>query len=117
MTTESTPAKVRLSDRLGPADEARPLVARLRARLAGSICNADGTYTVGNCQPDALCHEAAAEIERLRAALEVSQAATEAAVSKAQWQAVTNKELNKLQDEVRKLRAAAIKRLNDEFGA
>ena len=69
MATGSTPAKVRLSDQLGPADEAQPLVARLRARLAGSICNADGTYTVGNCPPDALSQEAADEIERLRATL------------------------------------------------
>ena len=43
------------------------LIERLRARTAGPKCNADGTYTVGNCPPDALCREAAAEIERLRA--------------------------------------------------
>jgi hypothetical protein len=36
----------------------------------------------------------AAEIDRLRAALEVSQAATDAAVNKAQWQARTNAELD-----------------------
>ena len=66
MTTEITPAKVRLSDQLGHASEAQPLVDRLRARLAGSICNADGTYTVGNCPPDALSQEAADEIERLQ---------------------------------------------------
>ena len=42
------------------------LIERLRARTAGPKCNADGTYTVGNCPPDALCREAAAEIERLR---------------------------------------------------
>ena len=47
------------------ANEALPLVGRLRARLAGSICNPDGTYTVGNCPPDALSQEAADEIERL----------------------------------------------------
>ena len=43
------------------------LIERLRARTAGPKCNADGTYTVGNCPPDALCREAAAEIERLLA--------------------------------------------------
>jgi HAMP domain-containing protein len=64
-----------------------------------------------------VCDEAADEIERLRAALEVSQAATNAAVNKAQWQARTNAELNALQDEVRRFRAEAIRRLNDEFGA
>ena len=46
-----------------------PLIERLRAGLSSPPCNADGTYTVGNCPPDALCREAAAEIERLRTAL------------------------------------------------
>jgi hypothetical protein len=59
--------------------EAPTLVERLRARFAAPACNADGTYTVGNCPPDALCQEAATELERLRAALEVSQAAIDAA--------------------------------------
>ena len=58
-----------------------------------------------------------AEIQRLRAALEVSQAATNAAISKAQFQASTNAELNALHDQVRRLKAEACRRLNDEFGA
>lgn len=57
--------------------------------------------------------DATAEIERLRAALEVSQAATNAAVSKAQFQASTNTELNALHDTVRRLRAELCKMLND----
>ncbi len=60
---------------------------------------------------------AQAEIGRLRAMLEVSQAATAEAVSKAQWQARTNAELNALHAEVRRLKADACRRLNDEFGA
>lgn len=48
-----------------------------------------------------------AEIERLRAALDVSQAATAAAVSTAQWQARTNAELNALGAEVCRLQADA----------
>ena len=44
-----------------------PLIERLRAGLSSPPCNADGTYTVGNCSPDVLMFEAAAEIERLRA--------------------------------------------------
>lgn len=36
------------------------------------------------------------ELDALRARVEVSEAASEAAVSKAQWQAVTNAELNEL---------------------
>ena len=46
-----------------------PLIERLRAGLSSPPCNADGTYTVGNCSPDVLMFEAAAEIERLRTAL------------------------------------------------
>lgn len=42
-----------------------PLIERLRAGLSSPPCNADGTYTVGNCSPDVLMFEAAAEIERL----------------------------------------------------
>ena len=59
----------------------------------------------------------AAEIQRLRAALEVSQAATNAAVNKAQFQASTNAELNALHDQVRRLKAEACRRFNDDFGA
>ena len=61
--------------------------------------------------------DAEGEIERLRAALAVSESATAAAVRTAQWQASTNKELNDLQDKVRRLQADACRRLNDEFGA
>ena len=44
-----------------------PLIERLRAGLSSPPCNADGTYTVGNCSPDVLMFEAAAEIGRLQA--------------------------------------------------
>lgn len=91
-----------------------------------TLCVIDGKQC--RCQPDegAPCTagtpaqvQAAlnAELMHLRAALEVSQAATAAAVSKAQWQARTNAELNALDSEVRRLRAEACRRLNDEFGA
>ena len=60
--------------------------------------------------------DAANEIERLRAALEVSQAATAAAVNTAQWQARTNTELNALDAEVRRLRANVCRQMNEEFG-
>ena len=59
-------------------------------------------------------HEAARAIEQLRAALEVSQSATNAAVSKAQFQASTNAELNALHDQVRKLKALACAKFNDD---
>lgn len=58
-----------------------------------------------------------AEIGRLRAALEVLQAATNAAVSKARFQASTNAELNALHDQVRKLKALACAKFNDEQDA
>jgi hypothetical protein len=80
----------------------RPLLERLRD------VQRDGMTFAG---------EAADEIERLRAALEVSEAATAGAIRAAQWQARTNAELNRLQDEVRRLRSEACRRLNDEFGA
>lgn len=47
-----------------------------------------------------------AEIERLHAQFEVAEAARFAAVSKAQWQAVTNRELNERADETARLHAA-----------
>jgi hypothetical protein len=80
---------------------------KLRAACGHDSRSVDGCT---NC-------EAADEIDRLRAALEVSQAATRAAVSKAQFQASTNAELNALHDQVRRLKADACSRLNDEFGA
>jgi hypothetical protein len=43
----------------------RFIVAMLRRRQEGPPVNADGTYTVGNTQPDKLCHAAADMIERL----------------------------------------------------
>ncbi len=49
-------------------------------------------------------HNLCDEVDKLRAQLEVAKAACEAAVSKAQWQAVTNRELNELQAEIRRLR-------------
>jgi hypothetical protein len=57
-----------------PAPTAQPattkvLIELLHARTESPPCNADGTYTVGNCRPDALCQEAATEIERLCAAV------------------------------------------------
>ena len=53
MATESTPAKVRLNDLLGHADEAQPLLERLEE---------------GGCSPycDSLEREAAAEIQSLQ---------------------------------------------------
>ena len=54
---------------------------------------------IAACNPAALA-ELLAELDRLRAALEVSEAASKAAVSKAQWRAVTNRELNQLRDEL-----------------
>lgn len=44
------------------------------------------------------------ESNKLRAQLEVSMAATVAAVGKAQWQALTNRELNELSDALRNVR-------------
>lgn len=82
----------------------RRIAKLLRQRTAGPPCNPDGTFTVGNCPPDALCHEAASAIEKLIAELEVARAAAEAAISKAQWQAVTNRELNDLLEWNRRLR-------------
>lgn len=51
------------------------LIERLHARTESPPCNADGTYTVGNCRPDALCQEAATEIERLCAAAAIANGA------------------------------------------
>lgn len=82
--------------------QVRPLLERLRDVAR------DGMTFAG---------EAADEIERLRAQLEIAQSAVQAAIRAAQWQARTNAELNALQDEVRKLRGEACRRLNDEFGA
>lgn len=48
----------------------RRIAKLLRQRTAGPPCNPDGTFTVGNCPPDALCHEAASAIEMLAAGLE-----------------------------------------------
>jgi hypothetical protein len=53
----------------------------------------------------------------LRAQLEVAQAALEAAVSKAQWQAVTNAELNMLHEELRAARMAQRSNLAAARGA
>ena len=132
MTTESTPAKVRFSDQLGYADEAHPLVRRLDEMASGWLCAG---------LPDAELPAAAAreierlragmlaasrqlgewadamgatvdERDRLRAALEVSQAATNAAVSKAQWQARTNSELNEQAATIRRLKADICRLLN-----
>lgn len=62
-------------------------------------------------KPLALSHDALddllAELDRLRAALEVSEAASKAAVQKAQWQAITNRELNDLRAEAEALRKNA----------
>lgn len=49
---------------------------------------------------------AKADFDRVHAQLEVAQAASYSAVSKAQWQAVTNKELNEAADELQRLRIA-----------
>ena len=79
MTTEDAqmvPAPLGPVERMvRPGAEAPTLVERLRARLAGSICNPDGTYTVGNCPPDALSQEAADEIESMPAAIEAARMA------------------------------------------
>ena len=61
--------------------------------------------------------EMAEQVESLRAALEVSQAATNAAVSKAQWQARTNAELNAQGDTIRRLKAELCNLMNDGLGA
>ena len=50
---------------------------------------------------------------RLRGALEVSQAATAAAISKSQFQASTNAELNQQADTIRRLKADPCGLLND----
>lgn len=60
--------------------------------------------------------DAMAEIERLKAALEVSQAATNAAVNKARWQAQTNADLNKQADTIRRLKTDLCRVLNDGLG-
>jgi hypothetical protein len=107
-----TPAEVRLDAELG----AKPLDHDYLRRLC-----ADGLEWHSDGMPEhTLCvalPQALDEIERLRAMLEVSQAATAEAVSQAKWQARTNAELNALHDEVRRLKAEACRRLNDEFGA
>ena len=103
------PAALGCNDGLGLVPE-RDLVERLRAHVPAEARH--GT----TCAEDDIL-EAADEIERLRAALEVSQAASQAAVSKAQWQARTNAELNALQYEVRRFRAEACRRLNAQLGA
>ncbi len=114
MTDDATPREVGSHAGLGLVPE-RDLVERLRSRR--NFMSTDGLRWYMTATPDGDCEDAAAEIERLRAALEVSQAATNAAVSKAQWQARTNAELNALQAEVSRFRAEACRRLNDEFGA
>jgi hypothetical protein len=89
-----------------PAGETHPLVRRLDDMAAGWLCAG---------LPDAeLPAEAAREIERLSAALEVSQAATNAAVSKAQWQARTNAELNEQAATIRRLTYDICRLLNAE---
>ena len=111
-----------------PGAEARPLVERLRLhddeRLyeEADLLMSEAADEIERQRNNAdnlrqQVDDLTAEIQRLRAALEVSQAATNAAISKAQFQAASNAELNALHDQVRRLKAEACRRLNDEFGA
>ena len=76
MTTDSTPAKVRLSDQLGPGAEARPLVERLRERGYAMRSHPVENGTIA-CTEDAaeLLIEAAAKIESMPAAIEAARMA------------------------------------------
>lgn len=55
------------------------LVKQLRARTDPPPCNPDGTYTIGNCPPDKLCHQAADAIERLALRLQAAEMCSERA--------------------------------------
>ena len=78
-----------------------PLIERLRAGLSSPPCNADGTYTVGNCSPDVLMFEAAAEIERLRDELNLCCAL------KREYQQQAAGGIERLCEEIERLRADA----------
>ena len=105
---DGMPLALRFSEGLGP--NAGCMQATPHKELMAQLLNP-------NVPKSEREHAAAREIERLRAALEVSQAATNAAVSKAQWQASTNAELNALHDQVRRLKADICGLMNDGLGA
>lgn len=58
------------------------------------------------------CCQAGKDVDRLRGQLEVAEAGYHAAVVKAGYQARTNRELNDLQAEVNRFRAAQCAQLN-----
>ena len=103
MTEELTPAKDRLSAQLGPNAS---LSEQLRF-LATAASPITGMVML----------EAAAENDSLRAALEVSRAATDAAVMQAHRQARTNAELTAQADTIRRLKAELCGLLNEGLGA
>lgn len=67
-----------------------------------TFCCGNDAKCKGGC--DCQCHSLMTEIEMLRGRVEVAEAGYKAAVSKAEWQARTNAELNALHHEIQVLR-------------